>query len=83
MTAMFVYILKSVFTLQYLPGSAMTPTREATSSPKLLVIAKPGMSSLFSQTRNGPIGFLSGSLKLSMRPLQFMILVASSFWHGF
>ena len=61
----------------------MTPTREATSSPKDRVIASPGISSLFSQTRRGPIGFLSGSRKESMRPPLVIIRVASSFWLGF
>ena len=42
-----------------LPGSQVTPTLEATSSPKDLVIASPGMSSFFNHTLNGPIGFLS------------------------
>jgi len=67
----------------YLPGSALTPTREAHSSPKDLVIASPGISSFFSQTLNGPIGFLSWSLKESILPPLFMILAASSGWQGF
>lgn len=66
-----------------LPGSAVTPTLDATSSPKDLVIASPGISSFFNQTLKGPIGFLSGSLKESILPPYFMILAASSAWQGF
>jgi len=66
-----------------LPGSAMTPTLEATSSPNDLVIASPGISSCFNQTLNGPIGFLSGSLNESILPPALMTLSASSGWLGF
>jgi hypothetical protein len=66
-----------------LPGSAMTPTREATSSPNDLDMARPGMSSCFSHTLKGPTGFLSASLNESIRPLHLIILSASSGWQGF
>lgn len=45
--------------MKVLPGSAITPTLDATSSPKDLVIARPGISSFLSHTLNGPTGFLS------------------------
>lgn len=61
-----------------LPGSAVTPTLEATSSPNDLVMANPGISSFLSHTLSGPIGFLSGSLNESILPPYFMILAASS-----
>ena len=61
-----------------LPGSAVTPTLEATSSPNDLVIARPGISCSLSQTLNGPIGFLSGSLNESILPPFWIILLASS-----
>lgn len=61
-----------------LPGSAMTPTLPATSSPKDLVIARPGISSFFSQTLKGPMGFLCGSLNESILPPLLIILSASS-----
>ena len=67
----------------YLPGSAVTPTLEATSSPKDLVIANPGISSFLSHTRNGPIGLFSGSLNESILPPYLLILAASSAWQGF
>ena len=66
-----------------IPGSAITPTLLATSSPKDLVMARPGMSSCFNQTLRGPIGFLSGSLKESILPPLLMIRSASSGWLGF
>ena len=66
-----------------LPGSAVTPTLDATSSPNDLVMARPGMSSFFNHTLRGPIGFLSWSLKESILPPYLMILAASSAWHGF
>jgi hypothetical protein len=69
--------------MKYLPGSAITPTLEATSSPNDLDIASPGMSSFFSHTLSGPTGFFSESLNESMRPLHLIILSASSGWHGF
>lgn len=56
----------------------MTPTLAATSSPKERLIANPGISSFLSQTLNGPIGFLSGSLKESILPFALRILSASS-----
>jgi hypothetical protein len=59
-------------------GSAVTPTLEATSSPKDLVIASPGISYSLSHTLSGPIGFFSGSLNESILPPYFKILAASS-----
>ena len=41
------------------------------------------MSSSLSHTRSGPTGFLSWSLKESMRPLHLITLSASSGWQGF
>jgi len=46
-------------------------------------MARPGMSSFFSQTRSGPIGFFSGSRNESILPPYLRILAASSAWHGF
>ena len=37
-----------------LPGSAMTPHEAATLSPKLLLMANPGISASFLQTLAGP-----------------------------
>lgn len=56
----------------------MTPTLDATSSPKDLVMASPGMSSSFSQTRSGPTGFFSESRNESIRPLFLSTRSASS-----
>ena len=61
-----------------LPGSHITPTRAATSSPNDLVIASPGISSFFNQTLNGPIALLFWSLKLSTLPPDWFIRAASS-----
>lgn len=53
----------------YLPGSAITPTDEATLSPKDLDIAKPGTWFSFNHTRGGPINSpVSSSLNGSIRP---------------
>lgn len=46
-------------------------------------MARPGISSFLSQTLNGPIGLLSGSLNESILPPYLLILAASSAWHGF
>ena len=72
-----------MFFVEYLPGSAVTPTLDATSSPNDLVIARPGISSVLSQTLSGPIGLLSGSLNESILPPNLWILAASSAWQGF
>jgi hypothetical protein len=61
----------------------VTPTECATLSPNALVIASPGISSFFSHTLKGPIGFLLWSLNESTRPPLKIILFASSGWHGF
>ena len=61
----------------YLPGSDVTPTSEATTSAKDLVIANPGIISSFSQTREGPIKFPFSSLKGPTLPPLFKILFAS------
>lgn len=63
-------------------GRALQPTEWETESPKDLVIASPGTSSFFSQTRSGPRGLLFWSLKESIRPPLARIRSASSLSSG-
>ena len=65
-----------------LPGSEIQPTDAATWSPKLLLMASPGMSSSLSHTLAGPINSPFSSLNGSTRPLRFMILILSSLSDG-
>jgi hypothetical protein len=68
-------------------GSWVTPTVLATRSPRDLVIARPGAYLFFSQTLFGPknYGFIfpwGTILDCSILPLDFLILLASSFSSG-
>ena len=57
---------------------SITPTEWAISSSKLLLIAKPGKSLFWHQTRIGPIKFSFESWKGETLPLFFSILFFSS-----
>jgi len=63
-------------------GSGETPTDYATESPIDLLIAKPGMFSVQSQTRCGPIGRPLGSQNGSTLPPDFQIQNSSSLRSG-
>lgn len=63
-------------------GSGETPTDWATESPIDQLMARPGMFSVLSQTRWGPIGKPFGSQKGSTLPPDFLILNSSSFQSG-
>jgi hypothetical protein len=66
-----------------LPGSGMTPTVWAIKSPILRDIARPGTSSLRSQTRLGPMSSpVSWSLNASILPPRSIILAPSSLSQG-
>ena len=63
--------------LLLLPGSAITPASAPTLSPNDLVIASPGMSTVFSQTLSGPSGLPLTSFYCSILPPMLTILCLS------
>lgn len=50
------FLILKYYLTPIIPGSAITPAYAPILSPKLLVIANPGISILASHTLNGPIG---------------------------
>lgn len=75
------------FGKDFISGSCVTPTVLATKSPRDLVIARPGACLFFNQTLFGPknygLIFPWGTiLDCSILPLDFLILLASSFSSG-
>jgi len=64
--------------IRFLPGSHVTPTYDAMTSPKDLAIASPGIFSSCNQTLYGPTGLRFSSKYVSTLPPLLMILSYSS-----